>query len=127
MRDRIPLSQTDEMGPGGRPALKRDGSRLRIVPHDNLCLIRSGQNWSETDAPERKLYLEEVEPVLREGMDFLRDDGLRTAAMPTATCPCSAPTGGRRAHRRHNLAAARQHRIRRGASFHQSTATVALR
>jgi aldoxime dehydratase len=77
MRDRIPLSQTDEMGPGGRPALKRDGSRLRIVPHDNLCLIRSGQNWSETDAPERKLYLDEVEPVLREGMDFLRDDGLR--------------------------------------------------
>jgi aldoxime dehydratase len=76
MRDRIPLSQTDEMAPGGKPALKRDGSRLRIVPHDNLCLIRSGQDWSDTDAAERRLYLEEVEPVLREGMDFLRDDGL---------------------------------------------------
>ncbi|WP_407156626.1 phenylacetaldoxime dehydratase family protein [Bradyrhizobium sp. STM 3557] len=77
MRDRIPLSQTDEMAPGGKPALERDGSRLRIVPHDNLCLIRSGQDWSDTDAAERKLYLEEVEPVLREGMDFLRDDGVR--------------------------------------------------
>jgi aldoxime dehydratase len=77
MRDRIPLSQTDEMAPGGKPALERDGACLRIVPHDNLCLIRSGQDWSDTDAAERKLYLEELEPVLREGMDFLRDDGLR--------------------------------------------------
>ena len=76
MRDRIPLSQTDEMAPGGKPTLKRDGSRLRVIAHDNLCLIRSGQDWSDTEAAERKLYLEDVEPVLREGMDFLRDDGL---------------------------------------------------
>ncbi|WP_024515603.1 phenylacetaldoxime dehydratase family protein [Bradyrhizobium sp. Tv2a-2] len=75
MRDRIPLSQTDEMAPGGNPTLRRDGARLRVVAHDNLCLIRSGQDWSDTEAAERKLYLEEVEPVLREGMDFLRDDG----------------------------------------------------
>lgn len=76
MRDRIPLSQTDEMAPGGKPALVRDGGRLRVNAHDNLCLIRSGQDWSDTDAEERKLYLEDVEPVLREGMDFLRDEGL---------------------------------------------------
>jgi aldoxime dehydratase len=76
MRDRIPLSQTDEMAPGGRPRLVRDGARLRVVGHDNVCLIRSGQDWSDTDDAERKLYLEEVEPVLREGMDFLRDEGL---------------------------------------------------
>ena len=31
MRDRIPLSQTDEMAPGGKPALVRDGSRLRVI------------------------------------------------------------------------------------------------
>jgi aldoxime dehydratase len=76
MRDRIPLSQTDEMAPGGKPALVRDGARLRVKAHDNLCLIRSGQDWSDTDASERKLYLEDVEPVLREGMEFLRDEGL---------------------------------------------------
>src|SRR6516165_4775282 len=76
MRDRIPLSQTDEMAPGGKPVLERDGSRLRVIAHDNLCLIRSGQDWSDTDAAERKLYLEEVEPVLREGMEFLRDEGV---------------------------------------------------
>ncbi|MCA1362312.1 phenylacetaldoxime dehydratase family protein [Bradyrhizobium sp. IC3069] len=76
MRDRIPLSQTDAMAPGGAPELICDGPRLRVVAHDNLCLIRSGQDWSDTAASERKLYLDDVEPVLREGMDFLRDDGL---------------------------------------------------
>jgi aldoxime dehydratase len=76
MRDRIPLSQTSEMAPAGTPALVRDGERLRVKPRDNVCLIRSGQDWSDTDAAERKMYLDDVEPVLREGMDFLRDDGL---------------------------------------------------
>jgi aldoxime dehydratase len=76
MRDRIPLSQTSEMAPGGSPSLLRDGPRLRVVAHDNLCLIRSGQDWSDTEAAERKMYLDDVEPVLREGMDFLRDEGV---------------------------------------------------
>jgi aliphatic aldoxime dehydratase len=76
MRDRIPLSQTDPMAPGGEPRAIRDGGRIRIVAHDNLCLIRSGQDWSDTEASERKMYLDDVEPVLREGMDFLRDEGV---------------------------------------------------
>ena len=46
------------------------------MPHDNICLIRSGQDWSDTDGEERQMYLGDVEPVLRAGMDFLRDDGL---------------------------------------------------
>ena len=53
MRDRIPLSQTNDMAPAGAPGLTRDGNRVRIIPHDNLCLIRSGQDWSDTDAAER--------------------------------------------------------------------------
>ncbi len=76
MRDRIPLSQTNEMAPAGSPNLIRDGARVRVKPHDNLCLIRSGQDWGDTDSAERKMYVEDVEPVLREGMDFLRDEGL---------------------------------------------------
>jgi aldoxime dehydratase len=76
MRDRIPLSQTSEMAPGGDPELVRDGARLRIIAHDNLCLIRSGQDWSDTETSERKLYLEDVEPMLRAGMDFLSDEGM---------------------------------------------------
>jgi aldoxime dehydratase len=76
MRDRIPNSQTSEMAPAGSPGLVRDGNRVRVKPHDNICLIRSGQDWGDTAAAERKMYLEDVEPVLREGMDFLRDQGL---------------------------------------------------
>lgn len=46
---------------------------MRQVHH--ACLIRSGQDWSETRGAERTMYVEEVEPVLRRGMKFLRDDG----------------------------------------------------
>jgi aldoxime dehydratase len=76
MRDRIPLSQTSEMNPAGAPRLVRDGKHVRVEPHENICLIRSGQDWSGTEASERRMYLDDVEPVLREGMEFLRDDGI---------------------------------------------------
>lgn len=75
MRDRIPQSQTDAMAPEGAPGFSREGERIRIAPAENLCLIRSGQDWTDTDDTERALYLNDVEPVLREGMTFLRDDG----------------------------------------------------
>jgi aldoxime dehydratase len=77
-RDRIPLSQTDPMKPAGRPVRQNGtaaGKRVRIVPAENLALIRSGQEWTETAGRERDLYLKEMEPVLREGMDYLRDQG----------------------------------------------------
>ena len=75
MRDRIPVSQTSEMAPLGEIRIVEDGARIRVMPSDNVCLIRSGQDWGDTEASERKMYLEDVEPVLREGMDFLRDSG----------------------------------------------------
>ena len=75
-RDRIPLSQTHDLAPAGAPRIVTEGARRTVVPHEHLCLIRSGQDWSDTDAEERRMYLEDVEPVLRRGMDFLRDEGL---------------------------------------------------
>lgn len=83
MRDRIPLSQTDAMAPldalqleaspdGASPAA---GGRVRVTGQHNLALIRSGQEWTDTTGRERELYLEDMEPVLREGMDYLRDQG----------------------------------------------------
>jgi aldoxime dehydratase len=75
MRDRIPKSQTNDMAPDGAPSILRDGDRVRVRPYDNICLIRSGQDWSDTEAGERKMYLDDVEPVLRAGMEFLRDEG----------------------------------------------------
>src|SRR4051812_41802305 len=77
MRDRIPLSQTDPMLPGGNPEL-----------------IRSGQDWSDTETSERKLYLDDVEPVLREGMDFLRDDGLGIGCYANRYMQVLAADGG---------------------------------
>lgn len=77
MRDRIALSQTDAMRGGGRPAATPPGPgrRVRVQPADNVALIRSGQEWTDTTGREREIYLAEVEPVLREGMGFLRDHG----------------------------------------------------
>lgn len=75
-RDRIPLSQTQNLSPVGEPRAEGTGLHRRITPHEHICLIRSGQDWSATVGDERRMYLEEVEPVLRAGMDFLRDDGL---------------------------------------------------
>jgi aldoxime dehydratase len=77
-RDRMPLAQTDRLDPSGALSVETDPATGLVIvrPHANLCLIRSGQEWTETDGDERRMYLEEVEPVLRAGMDFLRDDGL---------------------------------------------------
>jgi len=78
MRDRIPLAQTDALAPSGhleavRPA---PGKRVRVSGHDNVALIRSGQDWTATQASEREQYLGRMELTLRRGMDFLRDQGV---------------------------------------------------
>ena len=75
MRDRIPLSQTDALSAAGAPRSAQEGGRVQVAPQQNLCLIRSGQDWTDTLAAERAMYVQDVEPVLREGMDFLRDHG----------------------------------------------------
>lgn len=78
-RDRIPLSQTDALEATGTAATvvspNSNGRRIRIRPHQNLCIIRSGQDWSETDEAERCMYFTDVEPHLVAGMRFLRDEG----------------------------------------------------
>jgi aldoxime dehydratase len=75
-RDRIPLSQTENLAPVGSPRVVTAGILQRVLGQEKLCLIRSGQDWSATEGKERRMYLEDVEPTLRAGMDFLRDDGL---------------------------------------------------
>jgi aldoxime dehydratase len=78
-RDRIPLSQVDALEARGSAEVIVDtnssGRRIRIRPHQNLCIIRSGQDWGETDEAERRMYFEDVEPLLTAGMRFLRDEG----------------------------------------------------
>lgn len=81
MRDRIPAGQTEVLdAPGGLTA-ERHGGRIRVRPSGTVCLIRSGQDWSDCDSEERRIYLEQVEPNLRAGMNFLRTDGPATGCL----------------------------------------------
>jgi aldoxime dehydratase len=75
MRDRMPDAATG-LRSTGAPVVRPAAGRVVVEPHEGLCLIRSGQDFSGTDGAERAFYLGEVEPQLRAGMDFLRDEGL---------------------------------------------------
>jgi hypothetical protein len=57
------------------------GARLRVVPPHNLCLILSGQNWSDCSRDEFATFADIVQPNLRAGMDFLRDNPLETGCL----------------------------------------------
>ncbi len=77
MRDRLPASQYDDLAPAGelRAASHVRPTRIRVAGHDNVAIIRSGQDWSRTEGSELDLYLTEMEPTLRAGMDFLSTRG----------------------------------------------------
>lgn len=79
MRERFPISQTDWMQPSGELRViagdPTAGGRVVVRGHDNIALIRSGQDWADAEADERSLYLDEILPTLEAGMDFLRDNG----------------------------------------------------
>jgi aldoxime dehydratase len=76
-RDRIPASQTDALdNESGTLELTRSGARVRVTPGQNVCMIRSGQDWSDTRGEERATYLGRVRPKLVDGMTYLRDEGV---------------------------------------------------
>lgn len=84
MRDRLAAAQDDRLegekchvvNVGPVKSLEGIASkRIHVPGKRNLCVIRSGQDWSDTLPAERKLYLETMHPVLIEGMNFLRDEG----------------------------------------------------
>lgn len=81
MRDRLAAAQNDRLeGEKWNAANETTGNahdrgRVRVPGKRNLCVIRSGQDWSATLPAERKLYLETMHPVLIKGMSFLRDEG----------------------------------------------------
>lgn len=79
MRDRLPIAQTDSLTGSALSEHKlqpKSAHRVQVIGNDYLSLIRSGQDWTETEADERSLYLNYVEPILNLGMQFLRDEGL---------------------------------------------------
>ena len=76
MRDRLPSSQTSALEPSGTLTFERDGERVIVRPHDGMALIRSGQDWDDTVDEARDRWFSEIQPVLREGMNFLANEGL---------------------------------------------------
>ena len=76
-----PDRKTDALEPVGQPeAASIDdsetlGRHIVVEPHENLCLLRSGQDWSVTGDAERKFYFEHVKPFLDIGMKEIRDEG----------------------------------------------------
>lgn len=76
-RDRLPAAQIDPLNGGGQQVpstgevIDSHKQRIKIKGQENLCVIRSGQDWSATRPEERKLYLETMHPVSETGMYFL--------------------------------------------------------
>lgn len=80
MRDRIPLSEFHDLRASSAFDAKLDswqsddGKRVVVKPPENMCVIRSGQNWSYCNGKEKAYYLEKLHPVLLEGMRYLREN-----------------------------------------------------
>lgn len=76
MRDRIPLSANDAIeAKFPLKVIELDDNRVVVEAHENLCIIRSGQDWSYCEGEQLREYQEEIEPTLKAGMAFLRDRG----------------------------------------------------
>ncbi|MDE0154955.1 MAG: phenylacetaldoxime dehydratase family protein [Gammaproteobacteria bacterium] len=87
MRDRMTASEHNDFSSkiGDRlvslPSVECKRKRVRITPPENICLIRSAQNWMQCQGSELDLYLNDVHPVLLEGMNFIRDNPLETGCI----------------------------------------------
>lgn len=75
MRDRLPSSQSSTLEPTGGLQFERRGDHIAVHPHDGMALIRSGQDWLDTEGEPRERWLSHIQPVLRDGMDFLSTEG----------------------------------------------------
>jgi aliphatic aldoxime dehydratase len=87
MRDRIPDSETNAFQCSAGDTLIAQSSvdstnkRITISPPENMCLIRSAQNWTHCQGEELDIYQGEVHPVLIEGMDYIRDNAIDTGCI----------------------------------------------
>jgi hypothetical protein len=86
MRDRIPASDADDLlsqldGAPMTRLTETRGRRLVLDAPENLCLIRSAQDWSSCRGDERDSYLGDVHPVLTKGMKFLIENPIQTGCL----------------------------------------------
>lgn len=84
MRDRIPDSANSSFEPEyllNSPRKSEGpgfGQRVLVDAKTNLCTIRSGEDFSELVGREHDVFHNEIEPLLREGMLYLRDNPAQT-------------------------------------------------
>lgn len=101
MRDKLAAAQTDHLI--GEPAFPKPSAeqvkkgdtrkqRITVSGRKNLAVIRSGQDWSNTNPSEHKLYLETMHPVLTKGMEFLRDKGEEVGCISNRFMECMHKT-----------------------------------
>jgi len=87
MRDRIPSSDRDDFASNtldlgqSRSLPTSRGARIAVELEDNVCLIRSGQNWGDCVDEEVAAYSDEVAPHLIAGMAYLRDNPVETGCL----------------------------------------------
>lgn len=88
MRDRIPYAEVNLLQ-GNQENLKDEshvdslGKRVHLKTPENLAIIRSAQNLSQSKQEEKRRYDEEVYPHLIAGMDFIENNPQETG------CCCS--------------------------------------
>jgi aldoxime dehydratase len=85
-RDRLEISTSDKLlSPLGTElplsCAQTVGQRVSIMPPENLCVIRSGQDWSRCNLAESQSYFASVEPALRDGMEFLAANRAETGCV----------------------------------------------
>lgn len=77
-RDRLPVSAIDELEsplkqtPPTASTVESRGRRVRVATPHNLCALRSGQFWSGAGAEQNADYLDNLQPKLMRGMDYLQ-------------------------------------------------------
>lgn len=76
MRDRIPESAINRFEPEGDiDIVSQTDNRVVVTANQNLAVIRSDQNMTNSHGEERDEYYRDVYPTLVKGMAFLRDSG----------------------------------------------------
>ncbi|RNB92009.1 phenylacetaldoxime dehydratase family protein [Brevibacillus fluminis] len=87
MRDRIQASTHDRFDTAYDKKILEQafgvslGKRIRVYPPDNICLIRTAQNWVQCSDEERKTYVDLVEPTLKEGSEYIRQNPSETGCL----------------------------------------------
>lgn len=85
MRDRIPISAHEDLASHEitqkKPQVTGYGERLVVPGIHNLATIRSGQLFGEIEGEEKRVYENEIEPSVREGMLYLRDNPVESGCM----------------------------------------------